>query len=413
MTQSLRTILVISLAVVVPAGCGSARQSQQYTLPPAAADAVRNATGYRSLYSFGAIPDGQDPRAALIEVSGALYSTTYAGGKYGDGTVFTISTNGTESVLHSFQPYIGDGLNPSASLIAVKGLLYGTTEYGGYPSSGGCNAGTVFSISTSGVEKVVYPFYGYYCHDHVYNDGGNPVASLIYVKGRLYGTTFTGGSNECCGTVFRVSTSGREKVLYSFDGGFADGANPAASLIDVKGVFYGTTQLGGQLSSEGGGTVFSVTGVNAESLLYKFDPYGSDGAIPLAGLIDVKGTLYGTTWYGGPNSGGTAFGITTAGHVTDLHNFGLGPDGSAPAAPLLNVHDTLYGTTSAGGAYGKGTIFKMSLTGREKVLHSFGRGSDGSTPLAGLRDLNGTLYGTTSAGGAYGNGTVFAFALPR
>src|ERR1700722_12389247 len=156
---------------------------------------------------------GQIPKAALIDVDGALYGTTYGGGVYADGTVFSVSTTGAEKVLYSFLGDNGsanDGANPSASLLAVKGLLYGTTEYGGYPSSGGCNAGTVFRISTLGAEKVIYRFYGYYCHDHVYNDGANPLASLIDVKGKLYGTTYSGGGGGISGTVFRGRTKGRE-----------------------------------------------------------------------------------------------------------------------------------------------------------------------------------------------------------
>jgi uncharacterized repeat protein (TIGR03803 family) len=91
-----------------------------------------------------------------------------------------------------------------------------------------------------------------------------------------------------------------------------------------------------------------------------------------------------------------------------LHNFGRGSDGSAPAASLLDVRGTLYGTTSGGGTCGHGTIFSISQTGKEKVLHNFGHGSDGSAPAASLLDVKGTLYGTTTGGGTDGGGTVFA-----
>ena len=148
-----------------------------------------------------------------------------------------------------------------------------------------------------------------------------------------------------------------------------------------------------------------------ENVIYTFG--GFNGAYPVAGLMNVNGTLYGTTTvddaYGTFGNYGTAFSISTSGSLATLHNFGSGSDGGGPAAPLLNMKSTLYETTEAGGAYGKGTIFRMSLTGsNERVLHSFGHGSDGATPLAGLIDVKGTLYGTTSAGGANGNGTVFA-----
>ena len=120
--------------------------------------------------------------------------------------------------------------------------------------------------------------------------------------------------------------------------------------------------------------------------------------------------LYGTTPREVvPTYGRTAFSsITTSGDLNTIYNFGSNSDGSTPVASLLNVNGTLYGTTSQGGLYGKGTVFSITLSGNETVLHSFGYGSDGATPLAGLIDVKGTLYGTTSAGGTNGNGTIFA-----
>lgn len=400
------------MAAAMLVGCSGSRPP--IGAPGAIPQSRASSDGYTSLYSFGATPDGQQPKAGLINVNGTLYGTTYTGGKYGDGTVFTISTSGAEQVLHSFQPYTGDGLNPSAALLSMNGTLYGTTKYGGIPSSGGCNAGTVFSVSTTGTEKVVYPFYGYYCHDHVYSDGANPVASLINVKGKLYGTTESGGSAEFFGTVFRVTTSGKEKVLHSFGEDYFEGGVPAGRLLDVRGTLYGTTLYGGQTSAIGQGVFFSIDAAGSEKVLLKF--YGENGAYPADGLIKASGYLYGTTGAGGSNGGsfggGTAFRVKANGDLTTLHNFGYGSDGAGPISPLLDVHSIFYGVTAYGGAYGKGTVFRMSLHGKEKVLHSFGYGSDGAAPLAGLINVNGTLYGTTSAGGSYGNGTVFALTLP-
>ena len=186
-----------------------------------------------------------------------------------------------------------------------------------------------------------------------------PVTSLIDVKGKLYGTTLSGGLNEYYGTIFRVTMSGKEKVLHSFPGQFGDGMNPVANLVDVRGTLYGTTQYTeGPPSYFGGGVVFSITSAGSEKILYAFFPnYGSNGAYPQAGLISVKGTLYGTTPSRGYDGGGTAYSITKNGDLTTLHSFYLPSDGSGPWAPLLKVHDKLYGTTAGGGAYGKGTVF--------------------------------------------------------
>jgi uncharacterized repeat protein (TIGR03803 family) len=90
-----------------------------------------------------------------------------------------------------------------------------------------------------------------------------------------------------------------------------------------------------------------------------------------------------------------------------LHNFRR-INGKKPLASLIDVGGTLYGTTYSGGSHGGGTVFSISTAGKEQVLHKFGSGSLGKNPAASLIDMNGTLYGTTRAGRAYGRGTVFA-----
>jgi uncharacterized repeat protein (TIGR03803 family) len=97
-------------------------------------------------------------------------------------------------------------------------------------------------------------------------------------------------------------------------------------------------------------------------VLHSFGGSG-DGELPQAGLTNVSGTLYGTTYGGGTNKDGTVFAITTAGAETIIHNFGPfnSKDGESPDAGLINVKGTLYGTTSQGGKYGDGTVFALSL----------------------------------------------------
>ena len=53
---------------------------------------------------------------------------------------------------------------------------------------------------------------------------------------------------------------------------------------------------------------------------------------------------------------------------------------------LIDVNGTLYGTTSSGGEYGSGTVFGVTTSGMETVIHSFS-GSDGSEPLAALKNV--------------------------
>jgi uncharacterized repeat protein (TIGR03803 family) len=171
-----------------------------------------------------------------------------------------------------------------------------------------------------------------------------------------------------------------ERVLHSFTG--ADGADPQASLLDVAGTLYGTTYDGG---AYGGGTVFSITTTGKERVLHSFG-HGRDGAYPLASLIEANGTLYGTTFYGGASRHGTVFSLSTDGEESVLHSFGSTyTDGSLPASNLIDVDGTFYGTTVDGGGlhaclnFGCGTVYSISSTGSERVVYSFSKaGSSGS-----------------------------------
>jgi uncharacterized repeat protein (TIGR03803 family) len=199
------------------------------------------------------------------------------------------------------------------------------------------------------------------------------------------------------------------KLLYSFRGGRSDGATPVASLINVGGTLYGTAFSGGAYLH---GTVFSVNPTTgAETTVYAFKG-GSDGANPAASLINVNGTLYGTTFGGGTPYyfWGAVFSVSpTTGAETTVYAFKGGSDGAGPQASLIQIGHKLFGTTRSGGAHGAGAVFALNLTtNAENIVYSFKGGTDGSLPMASLINVGGTLYGTTTSGGAHGYGTVFA-----
>jgi uncharacterized repeat protein (TIGR03803 family) len=189
-------------------------------------------------------------------------------------------------------------------------------------------------------------------------DGAHPYAGLTAVKGMLYGTTYQGGTKGS-GTVFGVTTSGDEKVIYSFKGG-SDGQYPYAPLLDLNGALYGTTYQGGV--SPGWGVIFKVSTSGKEVVLYRFRA-SSDGAHPyFAGLIVQNGSLYGTTYQGGAKGAGTIFEESPGGGVDRvIYSFKAGTDGQYPYAGLIQLNGTLFGTTEAGGASGAGTVFDFAF----------------------------------------------------
>jgi uncharacterized repeat protein (TIGR03803 family) len=335
--------------------------------PPGVSCAVRNGSGMGGssnvinvgvscaagtetvLYSFGSsATDGSAPLSGLImDGAGNLYGTTSAGGTYDLGTVFKISSNGTETILHAFSGGTTDGQFPLRRLVMDSaGNLYGTTALGGAN-----DLGTVFKISAAGTETVLYSFAG----------KQQPSGGLIMDSaGNLYGTTAGGGANDD-GTVFKIGPNGTETVLHSFAGGTTDGARPEAGLImDSAGNLYGTTLVAGANQA---GTVFKIDlTTGTETVLYSFSDNTTDGADPQAALtMDSAGNLYGTTVDGGAHSDGTVFKITGTGTETVLHSFAGGTtDGAKPqAALIMDGAGDLFGTTQSGGTYNGGTVFMI------------------------------------------------------
>jgi uncharacterized repeat protein (TIGR03803 family) len=379
--------------------------------------------GFRTVYSFGQRAkrdDGQAPVAHLLAVDGALYGTTQSGGHSGPGcaigcgTIYRITTAGSEQILYRFKGG-AFGAAPLSGLTMLDGTLFGTTASGGSGTncSGGC--GTIFKAGLGGKsEEVVYSFKGG-------TDGADPLADLIVFDGDLYGTTYYGGlkTRLCpsgCGTVFRLSVaSNAEKALYAFKGG-SDGLEPVAGVVHVGGRLYGTTQYGGTqtpLCATGCGTVFSVDARSGlEQVVYRFKSTSNapDGAYPAARLLAIGRALYGTTLGGGDTLQGTVFKVTDSGVERVLHSFSCcspRSDGIYPLDGLIPSGGDLYGTTREGGSGRDGTIFKITMSGAENVVYSFAGKSDGAYPAAVLTALDRVLYGTTASGGSTGEGTVF------
>jgi hypothetical protein len=375
-----------------------------------------------------------------------------------------------EKVLYSFQG-IPDGAYPAGAVVFDSaGNLYGATTYGGANDCPGITqCGVVFQLQPpmhkggAWTEHVLYVFKGVNS-----NDGDAPVGGVIFDQsGNLYGTTAYGGTGKCqlfggrvgCGTVYKLvppkqkNGAWTEQVVYSFQSG-KDGYFPWGNLtFDSAGNLYGATQYGGGYGSCNApyyqycGTVFKLTapkiknGKWKEQVLYSFKGVGAgkqfgDGANPNGGLVlDPKGAIYGTTYFGGNNvqgqceggvggtGCGTVFKLTPprrkGGQWTQtlLHRFD-GQDGANSAAGVVfDRNGNLYGTTTYGPPHGYGLVFELKKPSgkthswRETVLHLFTDGFDGGYPAAGLVfDSRGNLYGTTTSSSAQGN--VFRIRRP-
>jgi uncharacterized repeat protein (TIGR03803 family) len=186
---------------------------------------------------------------------------------------------------------------------------------------------TVARSLTSASFQVLHRF-GVHAEESRDIGGANPDGGLIDVNGTLYGTTVNGGkynsSSACggftgigCGILYSMSTTGTKKVLHYFLGlKSGDGDEPAYDLVDVKGTLYGTTSFGGTCGSQSSGTVYSITTAGSEKVLHSFcegsSSSGGGAAIPTGGVIDVGGTLYGPA---GPSVDGDVYSVSASGHI--------------------------------------------------------------------------------------------------
>jgi uncharacterized repeat protein (TIGR03803 family) len=244
-------------------------------------------------------------------------------------------------------------------------------------------------------------------------DGQEPIGGVVFdEKGDFYGTTLLGGAYGG-GAVYQVKASGIEHVIYSFTGG-NDAVNVASPLIrDYHGDLYGTSSFGG---TNGVGVIYEVSHNRSgwtEKVLYNFQGL-DDGQNPVGGLIlDRAGNLYGGTFDGGVNGGGTVYELSPSGEgwtFTVLQSF-TGGYGGVYNQLTFDAKGNLYGILNGESANGLGSVFKLT-PGKDgwtyTDVYDFVGGDLGGGPYCKLAiDGKGNIFGTAVLGGTSGEGVVF------
>jgi len=373
--------------------------------------AQAHAQGFLTLVNFnGANGSNPDPKALVKGPDGNLYGTTQNGGANSAGTIFRITPAGALTTLYEFcsQPGCADGSGPVAGLtLGSDGNFYGVASGGG--ASG---VGAVYRITPQGSFTTLASFNA--------STGDFPFSSLTQARdGNFYGATSNGGnlaacSGFGCGSIFRVTPDGVLTNVHNFcsQANCTDGAVAFDGLmLASNGNLYGGTWQGGV---NNGGTIYKFTTAGVFTTLYNFCTLAAcaDGKNPLWLTQGRDGQFYGTTFSGGAHGAGSVFRITHLGVLTTIYSFCSQAncvDGAQPRAGLtLGVTTNgLYGVTSMGGDKNLGTVFKITLTGKLTSLYSF-RGPHGAHPIGGLYASQlGHLYGSTVDGGSNSKGTLF------
>ncbi|HEY2446777.1 MAG TPA: choice-of-anchor tandem repeat GloVer-containing protein [Rhizomicrobium sp.] len=354
---------------------------------------IARAGTYTELYNFNCATDGCNPGMPALMAQGwdgVLYGTLQSGTSISSyGTVFSFAPPAGFTTLYRFNG--DDGYGPQSGLtLGFDGAFYGTTTNGGSQRKG-----TAFKLSGGSVSVL-----------HEFSDGSDgayPWAPPVQTPdGNLYGVTDT-GSNP--GRVYKIAPSGKFSVIATLPS-----KTQAPLVMANDGNFYGTTMGGGDFNA---GTVFRLSTRGKLKIVHSFDP-STEGTTPIGPVMQAAdGKFYGTTSADGTANQGTVYQLSANGAFAILHNFQTTKEGSYSLAGFVQGSDNdLYSVTSAGGINGYGTLYKINTTGtRLTALHQFDYPT-GAYPEATLTlDTSGIIYGLAAKGGSLNgaDGVLFSY----
>lgn len=360
-------------------------------------------SAYLKMLDFDGASIGSNPQGSLMQASdGMLYGMTYSGGANGMGTIFRydLSTSSCSNLIDFSGT--SNGSSPQGSLIqGADGFLYGLTTGGG-----NSNMGVLFQfdpVSLSFVKELDF---------NGASNGRNPEGSLVQISGgMIYGLSAQGGLHDK-GVLFQFDPQTLQYTKELDFSGTGNGETPVGSLIlGSDGKLYGTTYAGG---SNGTGVLFQYDPAGS-SFAKKYDfTGGTNGFSPMSSLVQAAdGMLYGMTYQDGVNGQGVIFQYDPAlASYSKVFDFDGASGGSQPQGALMLAADArLYGMTYGGGANGVGVLFQLdpaSLLFTKKL--DFAEATNGSFPFGALmHGADGMCYGLTSGGGANNMGVLFQF----
>jgi uncharacterized repeat protein (TIGR03803 family) len=143
--------------------------------------------GFRVEHSFAgqAGSDGEAPRDSLTLVGNRLFGTTSLGGRWNNGTIFSIKTDGKGYDIHHEFPLADRTFEPDGNLVVKSGRLHGFAPAG---------RSSLFSLKTDGTDFQIH-------HVFAAREGTLLMGSPTIAGGKLYGMALQGGKDDL-GTVF-------------------------------------------------------------------------------------------------------------------------------------------------------------------------------------------------------------------
>jgi uncharacterized repeat protein (TIGR03803 family) len=345
------------------------------------------------LHSFDGA-DGRHPnnesRLALGPF-GTVFGVTMSGGSSDEGALFMLNRADRFQLVHSFVSGQGRPWMPNAVTFSSKGVLVGTTSFGGE-----YDCGTLFTL---GLFDRVQTLHSFNC-----TDGNQPTGKFEVTDEAVFGSTGRGGEFGA-GNVYRLSAS-KVKTLYSVPNLFSNDAGTYWGIERAAGGTVFTATYGYDVG-DFHGSVLKVEKNGASTVLHTFTGQ-ADGSRPTSPPIALPdGTLYGTTSAGGAHGVGTIYKISPSSEYSIVYSFGADDMAATPWGELtLGKNGRIYGTTASDNVAGRGSIFEFDPNGGLRVLHYFN--DEFFDPKTGLLEKTpGTFYGMTGSGGEHSYGGIF------
>ncbi len=195
---------------------GGSDGSDPVSRPIQADNGILYGTTHSTLYSYSSgdgykLLASVDPQAGsniynvLQGADGNLYVVAIGGGTSSCGAILKFNVSGTLLSSTSFNCK-EQGVNPIWLVLANDSNIYGTAAAGG--NSDGRASGTIFRVNTDGTLTIMHTFQG------GKTDGAEPNVLTLGSDGMLYGGTVAGGTLNA-GALYRISTDGVFTLLYS------------------------------------------------------------------------------------------------------------------------------------------------------------------------------------------------------
>jgi uncharacterized repeat protein (TIGR03803 family) len=302
--------------------------------------------------------------------------------------------------------------NPRAPWSSFACLLALLVPFAAAQNSGPESSSMTISLRAAGNTPVTaFKQLHSFCREANCSDGAFPSLPIQGLDGNFYGVTYEGGLTSCnsgCGTVYRLTPTGRFTTIYTFcaQTGCPDGAYPSLLILGKDGYFYGITSGGGLSDTDycpqGCGTFFRMSSTGVITTLHLFDP--SNEMTPQQIVQGADGNFYGSgiqQFFSEYSA--VFFKLTPKGDFTDFGRFFLSTGGVAFAAADGSIYGTM---TPACDQYCQsegGTVFSLSPEGKFTTVYDFcpaqANCTNGVTPTSLFQGKDGALYGTNLAGG--------------